>query len=167
MTFVRRSLSLVAFLVIGLSLGGAIGCTSGTTQTSAGPRPSATVEAQDAVADVLKIADDTYKQAVAKHDTTPVCSTAVPQPCEDAAVHVKHRATLLLAARSLRAAWAGEIAWKESGDPTSARAAFCDLQRELPDFEGLVVGFGIVKQSDADTWLPIVASALKTAGGCP
>ncbi len=165
---VERHIAVFGVALLGVAaLVFAFGCASGTIDTSAGPRPAATVQAQDAIADFLKIADDTYKAAVAKHDATPVCSATVPQPCDVPELHAKHRTQLLTAARVLRASWGGEIAWKQTGDPTSARLAFCELVKELPDFEALAVGFGLVKQADADRWLPIVSAALNTAGGCP
>lgn len=151
--------------VVALTL--TLGCATGTIPTSAGDRPAATVQAQDAIADVLKIGDDTYKTAVAQHDAMPICSAVIVQPCDVPDLHAKHRAQLLTAAQALRASWSGLIAWKQSGDPLAARTAFCDLQKGLPDFEALAVGFGIVKQPDADKWLPIVSTALNAAGGCP
>lgn len=164
MRFARIPMTwLAAILAVGL-----VGCASGVVTTSTGQVvPAATVQAQDNIADVLKVADDVYKQVRTRHDSTPVCSQIVPPPCEEPAVHTSHRLTLLASARILRSAWTGLIAWKETLDPATARLAFCDLQRGLPDLAALAVQFGLLRQPDADRWGPIVGVALAAAGGCP
>jgi hypothetical protein len=161
----HRPIALLCALVIGLSLGGAIGCVSGTTQTTAGPRPSSTVQIQDAIADVLNVANDVQTQLVAKHDATPICSGSLVTGCDTAQVHLAHHNSLAASAAGLRAAYGGLIAWKQSQDPTNARIAFCQLQKELPDFEALAVQFGIIKQADVDKWGGVLSAAVSAAGG--
>lgn len=85
----------------------AAGCATGVVETSVGPRPAATVQAQDAAADVLKLISDAYKAKVAEHDAL--------NGIEPATIHAERREKLLKAATILRTAWGALGLWKEVG----------------------------------------------------
>jgi len=147
----HRSPSLVAALVLGLSLGGAwiiavteTGC-AGTIQTTQGPRPTTEVVTQDGVADTLAALDLGYKEAVRIHDDPATVAK------ESAEVHAKARATLITQHDGLTAAWNVLIAWKKaSASAYSPRDVIQPLVAALPSFLALAVDEGAMTQAKAD-----------------
>lgn len=139
----RRSLSLLCALVVGLSLGGTIGCASGAVQTAAGPRPAAEVQAQDTTADILQSLDAGYSSAVAAHDA--IATT------EDPVVHASHRTTLVSVHDGLLASWNLLLAWKQaSGSSYSPASVILPLKDSLPSFLALAVDLKAMSQAQAD-----------------
>lgn len=147
----------LAALVIGLSLGGAIGCSStpGTTTTAYGPRPTAEVVAQDTVVDVLKTLEDGYKTAVIAHDARAAT--------EDPLVHAAHRALLIKEHDALVAAATTLIAWKQAaGSSYSPASVIQPLVAALPDDLKLAVELGALTQAQADKILAYAKAMFPT-----
>lgn len=140
-----------------------LGCASGTVHTSQGERPAAVVEAQDNVADILKILDDGYKAAVAKHDATPVCGPTTLGTCEPEAVHAEHRKVLLRERAALRLSWDGLIAWKRSTSDVPPAALFTrELAAATPDFLDLAGAFGVMSPTTIERVKKFLAVFLGT-----
>lgn len=131
--------ALVAALAIVLV---AWGCASGTAQTTEGPRPASTVQAQDLVADILKTLRTAHTQAVQLHDSR--------ANVDDPVLHRQHRQLLLDTGTALNASWRLLAAWKAQTQDAAPSDILAPLLAAGPSFCDLAVSFGILKPEQAD-----------------
>jgi hypothetical protein len=148
---------LVAALLFALALA-ALGCATGTVQTTYGPRPAAEVQAQDLAADIIASLEDGYRAAVVAHDQRVMT--------EDPLKHAANRALLIKEHDALVAAAQVLIQWKmTSGSGYSPAAVMQPLLDSLPAYLALAVDLGAMKQADADKVLAYAKTLFPTFGG--
>ena len=137
-----------------------VGCTAGTVATSTGTVvPAATVQAQDLAADTLKLLDSAYLQAGATHDS--LVTTDNPT------THAARRALLMQFHDGLVAAWAAEIAWRQTSTGSAVPpAVLCALKPTLPAFLDLALGFKLLTAAQVGTINTFAAPILAATGGC-
>ena len=125
-------------------------CASGTARTSAGPRPAAEVQAQNAVGDILQGIDDGYRAAVALHNAGK--GTTAPD------VYASEKRTLDAVRAGLVGSWQALAAWKTSTSGGSAGAVMASVRSALGAFLELAVRTGAMRQSAADAVLAFVGA---------
>lgn len=158
MTFGYRDEHRTPFLVALLGailLAVALGCASGTVQTTYGPRPAAEVQAQDLAADVIASLEDGYRAAVVAHDARALT--------EDPLKHSARRALLIKEHDALVAAAQVLVQWKmTAGSGYSPAAVMQPLLDSLPAYLALAVDLGAMKQADADKVLAYARTLFPT-----
>lgn len=132
----RRACTFVLLLVF------LVGCASGVTQTTDGPRPAATVQAQDFVADTLKALRTAHTQAVQIHDSR--------VGTEDPVQHRQHRQLLLDTGKGLDASWGILAAWKARTQDAAPATVLRPLLAAGPAFCDLAASFGLIKPEVAE-----------------
>lgn len=151
----RPAEALALLLVCAVAL---FGCASGTTTTSTGAvRPSAEVQAEDTVADILKELSDVYRTARAKHD-----ALAGQEPAD---VHAARRKVLVAQAAGLRAAWTALGATKTATAGGSLSDVLRPLLKSAPDFITLAVELGVLTPERAEWVRNLLASLPQPRAG--
>lgn len=123
---------------------------NGTVQTTEGPRPAATVQAQDLVADLLKMLREAHTKAVQIHDSR--------VQIEDPVLHRQHRQLLIDMGDSINVSFGLLAAWKSRTADATPSDIMLPIFRIGPSFCDLAVSFGLLKQADADKVKAVLSS---------
>jgi hypothetical protein len=139
-----------------------LGCASGTVTTSTGAVVSAgTVQAQNTAGDILKMLSDSYIQAVAIHDSPSVVAADSPT------THASRHLLLVQVHDGLVAAYAAEIAWKQTSTSSAVPpAVLCALKTSLIPFLNLAVDFKLLTAAQSSSVITFSTPILATVGGC-
>lgn len=141
------------FLVVLLSA-----CGTGSVTTSTGAVvPAATVEAQDAVADIVSEMKTAYLQAVTAHDARAAT--------EDPAVHKIHREALLDVKAGLKATAHALATWKAASVGAAPAEVLRPLVASARSFLALAVELGVLSPERAAAIRAFLDNAFPSGGG--
>lgn len=144
---------LALFLVVLLSA-----CGTGTVTTSTGAVvPASTVEAQDAVADLVSEMKTAYLQAVTAHDARAAT--------EDPAIHKAHREALLDVKAGLKATAHGLATWKAASVGAAPAEVLRPLVASARGFLDLAVELKVMTEQRAAAIRAFIDTAFPPGGG--
>lgn len=145
--------ALAAFLLVSLV---ACGPRPPVTTSTGATVPAATVEAQDAVADIVSEMKTAYLQAVAAHDAR--------AGTEDPVLHAKHREALLDVKAGLKATAHSLATWKAASDGAAPSEVLRPLVASVRGFLDLAVELKVLSAQRAAAILAFIDTAFPPGG---